>query len=76
MDSDYQGRHRKELKERQDACEFCGRELDPGGHVAVAVPDSMYLHPKDLALDGRRPARACSPEHADEQGVDVPALST
>lgn len=53
-------------KARPDACEFCGRELDPGGHVDVVVPDSIYLHPDDRALDGQRPSRACAPEHADE----------
>lgn len=58
-------------------CEFCERKLDGHEAIEVVVADSGYLHPTDPAKDGRRIARACSPEHAEalskagrEQWVD------
>lgn len=47
-------------------CEHCGQPVDATTQVEVTVPDSTYLHPDDPQQDGRRPAYACSPGHADD----------
>lgn len=47
-----------------DVCELCGRPIWDDG-IAVAVPDSAFVHPTDEARDGTRVACACSRMHAE-----------
>lgn len=49
-----------------ERCELCGRDLAPVDRHAVTIPDSAFVHADDDSEDGRRPAVACSREHAVE----------
>lgn len=56
----------RSTKPTATTCEYCGSTIDPATRIDAVVPDSAYLHADDPRQDGRRLARACSPEHADE----------